>query len=259
MTKKITPSLSSDTVKPAGKNLTARIIVWVLLVCVVTGVVFAIRQRRAWAPAPQSRPAPVVKKEVTCSDRLAQCQREKGQLLVQIQEAQNTHVPARTFELSMNLAQQLSAGLPFATTLTALQSELPTQRSLDELSERLAAYTQQGVPTMVQLQQRLADLLRQQTTKAPTATSGAWYQQVWNYVRHMVTVRPTHFSNCRKDTCRLAKALQELQEQRLTAAIKTLEDVMPTTEVSQLLEDMKARAFVADYLAQFTTTQEVAQ
>ena len=257
MTKKITPSLSSDSIKPAGKNFKARIVVWVLLVCVVTGVIFAIRQRRSWAPAPQRRPVPVAKKD-TCSDRLTLCQQEKSQLLVRIREAQNSRTPVRTFELSIRLAQQLATGLPFSATLSELQGEVPTQKTLVELSDHLSPYTQQGVPTIAQLQQRLAQIIQQQTTPVRTAPSTAWYDKVWNYVRTMVTVRPTQFSNCKQDACRLAKAQQELKEQRLTAAIKTLADVTSTAAVSQLLEDMKARAFVSDYLAQFTSTQETA-
>lgn len=259
MTKKINPSLSSNHIKPTGKNFRARIVVWVLLVCIVTGVVFFIRQsRKVWSTIPPKKPVPVAQQDV-CPGRLAQCQQENQQLTLRIQEAQKTRTLPRTFKLSMQLAQQLTAGQPFATTLAKLQSELPNQPELSTLSERLVGYAQQGVPTLAQLQQELEQIIQREARSTDHPKTQTWYAQVWQYVRTMITIRPTQFAQCTKDACRLYKAQQELKAQRLTAAIQTLNAVSDSASIAQLLEDMRARAFVTEYLTQFTSTEEIAQ
>ena len=256
MTKKTAPSLNHP--QSSGKNFKTRVAVWVLLVCVVTGVVFAVRQsRRGWPVAQPSQPAPVVKQDL-CLDHLTQCQQEKMQLALRIQEAQNTRTQAQTFALSMRLAQLLNEGKPFQSTLLKLQSELPAQPELTQLSEKLADYAQQGVPTLSKLEKRLERLANKQDV-SPKKVEDTWYSKIWNYVSTMVTVRPVQFSNCKDDTCRIYEAKQVLQKGKLTEAIKILKQIQQTEATEQLLNDMQARAFVESYLTQFTTTKEVIQ
>ena len=249
MTKKITPSLSSNHSGPTGKNFKTRFFVWILLVCAVTAVAFSIGQsRKNRTPIPNHASVQTAKQDM-CITHLTQCQQEKMQLALKIQETENARTQSQTFDLSMRLAAQLMKNKPFAETLAKLQADIPAQAELRLIADKLADYADQGVPTIPQLQQRMDQFVQTQTRWHYKGEKPTWYEPILQYITTMIRVRPVKFENCKTDVCKIYKAQHALHVGRLNESIKTLEQVRQPPK--QLIDDMRARAFVDSYLAEF--------
>ena len=256
MSRKITPSLPSGQTKPTGKTLKTRAIVWFVLACIVLAVVLSVKTSyKNWpTPRPQPKTTAIVRKDA-CVEHLTQCQQEKMQLAIRIQETQNTQTQDLTFVLSMRLAQQLAAGKPFLSTLTKLKSIVPAQRELAEIETALSDYMRKGVPTQQDLEQQLEKLIKNQYVPEKQNMPSTWYDKTWAYIRTMVTIRPTNFTDCKTALCWLYKAQKELKKGNLSAALKSLEQA-PIPDAAQLKEDFRARNFVSAYLSQFDAIKE---